>query len=189
MRQAWKTGPVVVLLAALGANAAHGAALSLETVPNPARLGVGETVAVSLVTSPDFEDFTGVEMNVTYDADVLSYKGASFHSSISMLTEARSEPADASGRITIEAITGTAFMGDGGSGAATLATLSFGADGSGTSEVEISGINGGTLVVGPPDVDATLSTDVEVVPLPAPFLLLGSALAGLGYLRHRARTA
>jgi hypothetical protein len=180
-------GSVAALMVALSAPAAHSAVLSLETDPDPARVGIGETVEVSLVTPPGFGAFSGVELDVTYDAKVLSYETTKFHPAISMLTSAQHEANGAEGPHTIRAITGSAFLGDGGSGAAILATLSFGAVGIGTSEVEIGGFDG-TLVVGP-GLDETLSTSVEVVPLPAPVVLLGSGLAALGLLRHRARGA
>ena len=167
---------------------ANAASVSLETNPAPAQVGLGDKVEVSLVTSSDFDPFTAVNINLTYDADVLSYTGTTFSPVFDFLTNDQTgQPDDGS----IDAIVGSTLFGQ-GSGEETLATMSFTAVAFGISNVGVTGTGSGlvTLVGGPPHFQDTVSTSVEVVPLPAPVLLLGSGIAALGLLRrHRARSA
>jgi hypothetical protein len=172
--------------------------VTLTPDPDPARLAVGDGVAVTLAVGEDFGEFAAVNADVTYDADVLRYEGAEPGPDLGFLTRERRQPAGAAGVITIENVT-TTFQpenlgGSGpGRGPADLITFNFSAVGLGRSDVTVEGFNGQLVV--PPDpnaepFDGRFTTGVEVVPLPAPVLLLGSGIAALGLLRrHRARSA
>lgn len=174
---------------ALQAATAHGASLTLSTDPDPARLLPGDTFEIAVRTSADFPTFIGVNVDVTYDADVLSYITTTFSPIFDDdFLAPQSEPADASGPTTIQNITGATLFGS-GSGAETLATLSFAAKAPGVTEVAITG-TGGQLVVGPDgSFDAGLTTDATVVPLPASAALLATGLIGLLAARRRRSTA
>ena len=182
------------MIAAGLAAGAHAASVTLETNPSSGQVEPGDLVTASVVTSTDFPSFTGVNLDLAYDADILSYR----HEETSFsdvfderMTVPQEEPADAAGPTVIHNISGSAFFNS-GEGAARLVTLAFGAVRPGVTEVSVTG-TGDRLVVNLGDVvfagKEPLSAGIEVVPLPAPILLLGSALAGLGYVRYRARTA
>ena len=165
-----------VMLAA--STTAHAAFLT--TNPEPPNVQPGDTLEVALETDAAFGTWTGVQMDLTYNASVLSYQTTTFNSLIDEFTEPQSEPAGASGIITIEDIAGTRFLNDpGGSGAATLATMVFEAVAPGVTDVGITGI-GDTLI--DPNFNGTLSVEAQVVPLPAPILLFLSGLAGVAGL-------
>lgn len=155
--------------------AAH--ATFLTTNPSPAVAEPGEAVDVLLQTDAAFGTWTGVNINLTYDADVLSYHTTIFNPLIDELQNPQSEPVGASGIITIENITASAFLLDpGGSGPDTLATIIFAAVAPGFSEVSVTG-TGGTLIE--PGFNTELSVGVAVVPEPASALLLIPGLAAV----------
>ena len=168
-----------VMLAA--STTAHAAFLT--TNPAPPNVQPGDTLEVALETDADFGDWTGVNIDLTYNADVLSYDTTAFNSLIDDLIAPQIEPDGASGITTIQNITGSALLiegsDQGGSGAGTLATMVFQAVAPGFTDVAVTG-TGGTLIV--PDFNAELSVGATVVPLPAPILLFLSGLAGVAGL-------
>lgn len=149
-------------------------------------LALGDALEITLATAPGFGAFTGVNVDVTYDADALSYRGASFSPAFDFAQNAQEEPAGAAGVVTVQNITAATLFG-GGSGAADLVTLQFTREGIGATTVSLGG-TAGVLVVGPSTrVDAALSVEVApaVIPLPASAMLLAAALAALGVARTR----
>ncbi len=178
------------LLAIAVTDVARAHSLTLGTTPPTGIVAPGDTLEVTLDTGADFAGATGVNIDLTYDADLLSYQTTDFDPAFGFAQDPQREPADATGPTTIRNITATGLPSGVGSGEATLATLSFLAVAPGSGAISLSGTSG-ELIVGPGDpVDATLTAAVRVIPLPAPLLLLGSALVGLGVLaRRRAASA
>jgi hypothetical protein len=183
-----------LLAAVLLAASTTAQAAFLTTDPTPAEIQPGDALAVALQTGPDFGTWTGVNIDLTYNADVLSYDTTAFNTLIGDLAAPQMEPAGASGITTITNITGSALTlsgtDQGGSGAGTLATMVFQAVAPGVTDVAVTG-TGGPLIV-PGSFNEELSVGATVVPLPAPILLFLSGLAGIaGFVRfgRRAGTA
>lgn len=165
---------------------AQAVSVSLETTPTPPDVIVGDTFEVALITSSDFGTFTGVNIDVTYDADILSYLGTTFDPVFDFAQNDQSEPPGAAGGTTVQNITAATLFGS-GSGEATLATLTFEAVGVGAGAITVTG-TAGQLVVGldsPFDQTVSVTATVAPIPLPSTALLLSGALLGLGVLRRK----
>ncbi len=167
------------IIAPLQANAAS---LDFLIVDDPGTLQIGDKLEVSITSSSDFPNFTGINFDISYDADVLSYVTTSFSSIFDFEQESQAEPAGAIGPTTLQNIT-AATLGSGGESDNVLATLSFVAVGTGSTELTVFG-TAGQFVVGPDlSFDKTLTVSAIVVPLPATGLLLIGGLLAFRVLR------
>ncbi|MEX2454034.1 MAG: hypothetical protein WD470_04985 [Rhodospirillaceae bacterium] len=179
-------------LLALTSPGAHAATLVVSpTAPGP--FEVGDSVVFGVTTSADFLALGAVafDLTLTYDANDLQFMGAVIVSPILQLV-APVAPAAPSGLTTLDALSGgllSGFVGD----SQLIATFAFMALSDGLASVEIAPmfINGSLpvptlvftdLVSGSVTVEGGASA---VVPLPAPAILLLSALGAFPPLRRR----
>jgi hypothetical protein len=148
----------------------------------------GDTLEISVRAGNDFPDLAGGVFNVTYDADVLAYRGAQFSNPLWKFTNGQAEQGlGASGTTTIQNISFAALLDSTGGGAADLTTLRFVALAVGASDIALGeGLTGFTDAAGG-RISVTYPTALEAVvtPLPAGLPLLLAALLGLVGWRSR----
>lgn len=135
-----------------------------RTTTGPVR--PGDPVSFELSTSGDFPEFFGFESSLTYNADELSYLGTDFNPELDTANE-QSEPADAVGETTIDAIVGGSFSGD-LAGANVVATLNFLALTASDADIRLEGFGGGFFRNASSEVVFNQPVDASVVINTAP---------------------
>ena len=182
------TGAILLALAAPEARAAT--LVVAPTAPGP--FEIGDSIVFGVTTSSDFATLGAVafELILTYDAGDLSFASAEALPPIAELA-APSAPVSPSGLTTLDDLSGGLFSGVFGDNQ-LIATFAFTALGSGVATVDIAStfINGSLPVpaevfTGTVSGSATINGGEAVVPLPAPAILLLTALGAFPMLRLR----
>ncbi|MEM9734990.1 MAG: VPLPA-CTERM sorting domain-containing protein [Pseudomonadota bacterium] len=195
------------LVASLGLGAAlalgpalPAGAVSLELTPtSPSPLSavpISETVELLINTSSNFPSFTSGGFDLSYNADILSYEGATNTAGF-FAFEDRDQLGDtATGATTIANITFSTFGTTLGADTSLL-VLTFTALAPGTTTITLTEATNdanrffnGSVGLGPvgfPTADVTVILPSTVIPLPASAWLMLGALGALGLVRRRKR--
>ena len=183
----------------LGAGGADAALLSLE--PTPPSITVGEVSTVDLRISGlgylEAVSLGAFAVDVTYDETVLGFETASYGSFLGGPEDSEQVPANASGGIVtldefsflsnaeLDALQPSSFV---------LASLTFrgiAADVSdlGFGDVNLADTSFPSTTTDPELAGSSITVTSAVIPIPAALPLLGTAVAGLGFIGWRRRKA
>lgn len=178
--------------ASLCALSAAQAGVVVGSTTDLSDLAVGQVFEVVVATDDAQAEFDGFQFDLTYDADVVGYEGATFNE-IFFLEAGQSEPDAASGIITVQNITAGLFQ-ESVSGAITLVTLRFVVREEGMTEIALSPTAGVFLSLlgqevaggGTFTLDAIVPMDdVAPIPVPAAALLFAPVLLAGRFLSRR----